>query len=118
MSRDEWVTEVNALCRAHNEALGGIIGPLFAAGPPSAPDAQSALDEIVRRTRAITAEIDALPEPSTLTIHVSALVASLDAGSDEAEALGGPDFFSSDVDPFGRAGDIAVELGLDACDEE
>ena len=118
LSRDGWITTVNDICVHHNEALGAIIGPLFAGGPPAAEDAQAALDEIVRRTRAVTDEIDALAEPSSLTVHVAALVSALDAGSDQAEAMGGPAFFASEVDPFRPAGDIAGELGLDACDTE
>ena len=118
LSRDGWITTVNDLCVHHNEALGAIIGPLFAKGPPAADDAQSALDEIVRRTRAVSDQVDALAEPSSLTVHVAALVSALDAGSDQAEAMGGPAFFASDVDPYRPAGDIAGELGLDACDTE
>jgi hypothetical protein len=118
LSRSSWIEEVNARCVEHNAALGDIIGPLFASGPPSPDDAQAALDDIVARTRGITAEIDALPEPSALTIHVSALVAALDAGSDRAEELGGEMFFATEEDPYRQAGDIAGELGLDACDTE
>jgi hypothetical protein len=118
LSRSSWIEEVNARCVEHNGALGDIIGPLFASGPPSPDDAQTALDDIVARTRDITAEIDALAEPSALTIHVSALVAALDAGSDRAEELGGEAFFATDEDPYQQAADIAGELGLDACDTE
>jgi hypothetical protein len=118
ISEVAWTDQVNELCTAHNDALGAIIGPLFAAGPPAPDDAQTALDEIVERTRRVTGDIDALAEPSALTIHVAALVAALDAGSDRAEALGGPGFFSSSEDPFRRAADIAGELGLAACDTE
>jgi hypothetical protein len=103
----------------HNTALGEIIGPLFAEGPPADDAAQAVLDEIVQRTRVITDEIDALAEPSALTIHVATLVSALDAGSDQAEAMGGPSFFANkDVDPFRPAADIAGDLGLDACDTE
>jgi hypothetical protein len=119
LSREDWFETVNDLCTDHNEALGTIIGPLFAEGPPADDAAQAALDEIVRRTRSITAKIDALPEPSALTIHVAALVSSLNAGSDQAETMGGPAFFAAhEVDPFRPAADIAGELGLEACDTE
>jgi hypothetical protein len=118
LSREDWIATVNDLCVAHNDALAVVIGPLFAEGPPSDADAQAALDEIVQRTRAVTDEIESLPEPSALTIHVAALVSALDAGSDQVEALGGPAYFASNVDPYRRAADIAGELGLDACDTE
>lgn len=119
LARAEWTSTVNDLCTRHNEAIGAIIGPLFAEGPPADGDAQAALDEIVQRTRAITDEIDSLEEPSALTVHVAALVSALDAGSDQAEAVGGPAFFADRAfDPFRPAADIAGELGLDACDTE
>jgi hypothetical protein len=118
LHRSTWISEVNARCAAHNAALGEIIGPLFASGPPNAHDAQAALDDIVARTRQVTADIDALAEPSALTIHVETLVRALDSGSDRAEELGGEAFFATDEDPFRRAGDIASELGLVACDTE
>jgi len=57
-------------------------------------------------------------EPSALTIHVEALVAALDAGSDQAEQLGGPACFASSVDPYRPAQDIAGELGFTDCDTE
>lgn len=119
LTRTGWIGAVNELCVDHNEALGRIIGPLFAEGPPADGDAQVALDQIVRRTRAIADKIDALAEPSSLTVHVAALVSALDAGSDQAETMGGPAFFANkEVDPFRPAADIAGDLGLDACDTE
>src|SRR4051794_4421355 len=30
LSRDGWIAQVNALCTQHNDALGQVIGPLFA----------------------------------------------------------------------------------------
>jgi len=119
ISRDTWIETVNGICVEHNNALADVIGPLFAEGPPSDERAQAALDEIVQRTRAVTDEIDNLREPSALTIHVAAMVAALDAGSDQAEALGGPAFFAAkQFDPFRPAAEIAGELGLEACDTE
>lgn len=118
LSRASWISTVNEMCTEHNDALAQVIGPLFAAGPPTDEAAQAAADEIIRRTRSVTGQIDALNEPSSLTIHVAALVAALDAGSDEVEALGGPAFFATNRDPYRHAADIAGELGLDACDTE
>lgn len=118
LSRSTWISEVNEVCTAHNNAIGAIIGPLFAAGSPAPDDARAALDEIVERTRQVTTDIADLPEPSALTVHIDALVAALDAGSDRAEELGGAAFFASEEDPYRRAGDIAGELGLDACDTQ
>lgn len=119
LSRDTWIDTVNEICVDHNDALANVIGPLFVDGPPSDERAQAALDEIVQRTRAVTDRIDELAEPSALTIHVATLLAALDAGSDEAESLGGPAFFAAThVDPFRPAADIAGDLGLEACDTE
>lgn len=63
--------------------------------------------------------IDGLAQPSALTIHVATLVSALDAGSDQAEARGGPAFFADHAfHPFRPAADIAGDLGLEVCDTE
>ncbi len=118
LSLATWITTVNDLCVAHNEALAQVVGPLFADGLPGEAAAEAAADEIVRRTRTVAHEIDELNEPSSIADDVAAPLPALDAGSDDIEALGGPAFFASNDDPYRPAARIAGELGLDACDNE
>lgn len=111
----EFVNQANALCATEGQAIGEVVGPLFASGAPSADAQQAALDQIVSLSRDLAKDIDALAEPSSLTDDVGRLIADLDDGTDAAAAQTGAEFFASDADPWADAAAKASAMGLDAC---
>jgi hypothetical protein len=115
LTEAEFVEQANALCATQAQAIGRVIGPLFAAGQPSPQDQQAALDQIVTLSRSLADDIGALVEPRSLTADIEELVKSLDAGTDEAAKQTGAAFFGSDEDPWADAQARAHDLGLDAC---
>lgn len=118
LTKSEFVDQANALCAAESQAIGEVIGPLFANGQSSADDQQAALDQIVGLSRDLTHNIDALSAPSSLTDDIDQLTAALDSGTDAAAAQTGHQFFTSDADPWADAVAKAREMGLDACGSE
>jgi hypothetical protein len=110
-----FVEQADALCVANNDAIGGVLGPLFGDGEPTPDAMDDALAQIVAQSRGLADDLDALAAPEAISDDVDAMVAALEAGTDEAEAQSGPEFFGTDDDPWAAAGAIAADLGLDAC---
>ena len=118
LTESQFVDQVNALCTAEGQAIGAIVGPIFASAAPSADAQQAALDQIVQLSTGLNNDIDALAAPDSLTTDVDQLTASLIHGTDTAAAQTGEEFFASDDDPWADAVAKAHEMGLDACGNE
>ena len=59
-------------------------------------------------------DIEALDAPASIDDEVDAMLAEGRTATDAAEAQG-PAFFANDDDPWAKAGEMAADLGLDAC---
>ena len=113
LTTQEFQTQANAICADANATIGETLGPIFG-GEPTPEQLQEALDAIVATSRTTHDDIAALDAPSDLRDDVDAMLASFDAGTDEAESLGLA-FFDTEDDPWADAGQQAGALGLDAC---
>jgi hypothetical protein len=115
LTEAEFVEQANALCATESQAVGQAIGALFGEGQPSGGEQQAALDHVVTLSRDLAGDIDALPEPSSLSDDVDQLLAAFEQGTDRAAAQTGRAFFARDDDPWSAAAARARDLGLDAC---
>jgi hypothetical protein len=111
----EFTTKVNSLCTAEGQAIGGIIGELHSSAEPTPDAMQKALDAIVNQSRGLAHDIGALGGPPESESNAAALVAALNAGTDQAEAQNGAAFFANDGDPWSSAGALAQQYGFTAC---
>ena len=115
LSETDFIDQANGICAEHNEAIGGIIGPLFASAEPTPDAMQEALDGVVALSRQLAVDIDALAEPPELSDKVTAVLDALNEGTDEAASQTGPEFFTSEDDPWAEAATLGDEIGLTAC---
>jgi hypothetical protein len=113
LTTQEFQAQANAICADANATIGETLGPIFG-GEPTPEQLQQALDTIVATSRTTHDDIAALDAPSDVSDDVDAMLASFDAGTDEAESLGLA-FFDTEDDPWADAGQQAGALGLDAC---
>jgi hypothetical protein len=113
LTTQEFRTQANAICTDANATIGETLGPIFG-GEPTPEQPQEALATIVATSRTTHDDVAALDPPSDLSDGVDAMLASFDAGTDQAESLGLA-FFDTDDDPWADAGQQAGALGLDAC---
>ena len=93
---------------------GAAIGEAFQAGEPTPEQLQSALDTVVTVSRSQFDDIEALDAPASIEDDVDAMLAEGRAATDVAEAQGVA-FFANEDDPWAKAGEMAADLGLDAC---
>jgi hypothetical protein len=115
LSESDFIDQVNGICIEHNEAIGGIIGPLFASAEPTPDAMQEALDGVVALSRQLAVDIDALAEPAELSDEVTTILDALNEGTDEAASHTGPEFFATEDDPWAEAAALGNEIGLTAC---
>lgn len=114
MTATEFRERANGICADGNQEIGAAVGAVFGNDSPTPDDLQEALDTIVSISNRQLDDIEALDVPSDLENEVAALVAEGRSATDVAEAQGLA-FFESEDDPWARTGELAVELGLDAC---
>lgn len=114
LTATEFRDQANAVCAQGNQDIGEAAGAVFGSDSPSPEDMQAALDAIVSISNRQLDEIEALGVPSDLEEDVAAMISEGRAATDVAEAQG-LGFFESDDDPWARTGELALDLGLDAC---
>lgn len=115
LTRQEFEDQANSICADANATVGEALGPIFA-GDPTPEQLQESLDTIIATSRTVHDDIASLDPPSDISDDVDAMLASFDAGTDEAESQG-LGFFDNEGDPWADAGQQAGDLGLDTCAE-
>ena len=110
----EFRDRANTICADGDIEIGEAVGAVFGGEDVGPEQLQAALDTIVSVSRRQMDEISALAAPSSLKDDVAEFVTEGRSGTDAAEAQG-LGFFESDGDPWQRTGELAGDLGLDAC---
>jgi len=114
LTKAEFVDQANAICVRGDQEIGVAVGSVFGGDDVGPEQLQAALDTIVSVSRRQLEEITALDAPSSLDDEVKQMVAEGRSATDAAEAQG-LGFFETEDDPWQRTGELASELGLDAC---
>jgi hypothetical protein len=114
LSRDEFVTQANAICAAGNAKIEAAV-PENATGPPSGDAGERFYETIVDETQGTVDGIAALEPPDEITSEVDAMVAAAREVLTEMRATPADEFFQTNEDPFAEVNEVASSLGLDDC---
>jgi hypothetical protein len=114
LSSDELVTQANAICKEHADAINSAVDELFKAGRPSAADVRTIVKEtILPQYSAQIGQLDQLVPPEDLATDwdqwLTDSTATRDAIKDDPNAA-----FDSSLAEFKTANDEAEALGLGA----
>ena len=117
LSKDEFVTQANAICKRDNDAVAEKAKAL-GDSPTQQQQIDFILNTAVPSTRAEIAEVRKLKPPKADKATVTKLLDAASAGLDEGEKTAKSDpqkALSDSFDPLANANKLATEYGLTAC---
>jgi hypothetical protein len=114
LTRDEFVTQANAICAAGNAKIEAAV-PESSSGPPSGDAGARFYETIVDETQGTVDGIAALEPPDEMKADVDAMVAAAREVVSEMRATPADTFFQTNEDPFAEVNQVASSLGLDDC---
>jgi len=115
LSRDEFVTQANAICATGNAAIEAGFTAGGPPGPPSGAAAERLYETVVTETQRSIDGVAALEPPEDMRDDVDALIAAAESAMSEVRATPAAEFFASTDDPFAEVNGLANELGLTDC---
>jgi len=114
LTRDEFVTQANAICAAGNAKIEAAV-PENSSVPPSGDAGTRFYETIVDETQNTVDGIAALEPPAEIEADVDAMVAAARDVLAEMRATPADEFFQTNEDAFAEVNETASSLGLDAC---
>lgn len=108
LSRDEFVTQANAICAAGNAKIS-------AAVPTDGPPGQELYEAVVDETQHTIDGVAALEPPEDMASDVDAMIAAANEAMSQVRATPAAEFFAGTEDPFAAVDAKADELGLTEC---
>ncbi|MGE0026454.1 MAG: hypothetical protein AB7O78_01325 [Thermoleophilia bacterium] len=108
LSRDEFVTQANAICAAGNATIA-------AAVPKDGPPGPAFYETIVETTQGTVDGVAALVPPDEMKADVDAMIADARQALSDMRATPAAEFFASGEDPFASVNQQAGTLGLTDC---
>lgn len=114
LAASDFRAQANEICTVGDDEVHEAFFGVFGEDEPTPEQMQAALTTVISVSHRQLDDIEALAEPAELSADVAALIKQGHADTDTAEAMG-LDFFESDDDPWTTTGEMARELGLDAC---
>ena len=120
LTREEFVTQGNAICAAGNERLDAMFEELFPTEEDFAdPDKQEeAKDNFVEDIQGQIDDVGELEPPEDMEADVEEFLDTAQEALDQVEEMSAEEFFGLEEDPFAEVSEQAEALGLTECADD
>jgi hypothetical protein len=111
------IEQGNAICAAGNERMEAAWQAESPDEMPSGAAAESVYDTVVVEVQGMVDGLRALQPPAELEADYTAMLAEADTAMTTLREAGAENFFAMEEDPFAKANEIAIRIGLNVCGE-
>lgn len=119
LSRSEFVSQAEDICRAGNERIEALADEAFSGisqgEQPDAEELAAFKDAVVADVRGQIDDLRDLDPPGEMEGDVEEFLDEAETAADEVDAMSVEELFAQQEDPFAEVNERANELGLEEC---